>query len=57
MLRSFAPVLSLQLVQSVVQCEYLMNARLGFAWAVAVVMRGCYYEMKAITLTRGTLEQ
>ena len=35
---SFEPELSLLLVQSCVSSEYLMNARLGFAWAVAVVI-------------------
>jgi hypothetical protein len=36
--KSIAPELSLRLVQSSNAVVYLMKARLGFAWAVAVVM-------------------
>jgi hypothetical protein len=43
-LRSFAQVLSLQLVQWSFAKRYLMNARLGFAMAVAVVINSVYHE-------------
>jgi hypothetical protein len=38
LLRSFSPVLSLQLVQSSFAKSYLMTAMFGNAWAVNVVM-------------------
>jgi len=41
--RMIPPKQTLRLVQSSFANRYLMKARLGFAWAVTVVIRRCYH--------------